>query len=224
MNKRNQSVEFKTQTFAYFTLILYLFSISPMAYALPVEPQNESFPQYDYDIAEEVREVFSYELTPYEDALVVFGEVQLEIPAGAVDESVTLTIEKLDGVRRLNDGMNNVTRDAAGYRFGPHPITFNKNIRVSLPYDPGVNESETSLSDLKMWFFNDQHNSWEGLPAENVDTERSIITSLTNHFTDMITSTLTLPESPGPINFDPNSIKELEAADPRVNRSPDQGP
>ncbi|MDC7239504.1 MAG: SpvB/TcaC N-terminal domain-containing protein, partial [Spirochaetales bacterium] len=212
MKKSYRTVESKNRRLAYFTLIFYLFSISPMAYALPGESQSIPSPQFE--LIQEQNEVFTYELTPYEDALIVYGDVELEIPAGAVDKNVTLTIEKLDGVRRLNDGMNNVTRDAAGYRFGPHPITFNKNIRVTLPYDQSVNESDTSLADLKMWFFNDNHSSWEGLPADSVDTERSVITSLTNHFTDMITSTLTLPESPGPINFDPNSIKELEAADP----------
>ena len=202
-----------TGFFAYITLLFYVSSLSPVLYSQPMEPEAPSLPFSAYS-GKGAEEVFTYEVTPDEEAHVVYGDVELFIPAGAVEENTTLSIEKLDGVKRLNEGMNNVTRNAAGYRFGPHPYRFKKNIRVTLPYDNDVNSSEASLSDLKMWFYNEEHNSWEGLPMENVDKDRSVVTGITNHFTDMITSTLTLPESPGPINFDPNSIKELEAANP----------
>lgn len=42
---------------------------------------------------------------------------------------------------------------------------------------------------------------------------KKVIESYTNHFTDMINGTLSLPESPGPVNINLNSIKELKAAD-----------
>jgi len=47
-----------------------------------------------------------------------------------------------------------------------------------------------------------------------VDRERKVVVSLTDHFTDMINATLKMPESPENIDFNINSIKGLEAANP----------
>ena len=48
--------------------------------------------------------------------------------------------------------------------------------------------------------------------------------SLTKHFTDMINATLKLPQGPAPIQFDANSIKNLEAADPSAGVAKAEGP
>ena len=47
-----------------------------------------------------------------------------------------------------------------------------------------------------------------------MDKNAATITSLSHHFTDMINATLKLPEGPQPIQYDVNSIKNLEAANP----------
>ncbi|MDC7220202.1 MAG: SpvB/TcaC N-terminal domain-containing protein [Spirochaetales bacterium] len=194
-----------TRAIAQCTLLVYLLSLNPLLYAEGVGEISDNF---------EKKEVFTYVVTPEEDHYIEFEDVTVEIPAGSVDKKIKLTIEKLGSVHSLNEGLENTTRAAAGYRFGPHPYTFNNSIKITLPYAEKVNRSKAALSDLKMQFYNEEYNCWEGLPTIYVNSDRSLITGMTNHFTDMITSTLTLPESPEPINFDPNSIKDLEAADP----------
>ena len=50
------------------------------------------------------------------------------------------------------------------------------------------------------------------------------MTSLTNHFTDFVNSTLSLPESPKPLSYNPNSIKDIKAADPGSGIPDGKGP
>lgn len=54
----------------------------------------------------------------------------------------------------------------------------------------------------------------EKLEKIRIDRDKGEIVSLTDHFTDFINSTLKMPESPKPLSFNPNSIKDIKAANP----------
>ncbi|MCK5200208.1 MAG: hypothetical protein KAR21_17750, partial [Spirochaetales bacterium] len=159
-------------------------------------------------------ERYTKKITPDTISILEYDGIKLEIPAGAVDKDVTIEIIKLESAPRVNETIRNVTTGAASYRFLPDGTKFNKNIKISIPFNKALLESETALSNLFTYFYDEDSNNWERLPRVEIDKENVVVVSLTNHFTDMINGTLQMPESPGPVNFDINSIKNLEAANP----------
>ena len=160
------------------------------------------------------RLLMSAPVTPEGGGELRRGGVSLRIPPGAVDETVMVSVLELSNASPMHSGRANVTHGAAGYRFLPAGLRFSEPVQVTLPYDRGLNESETALSNLYTYFFNTRRGRWQRLRRVKVDKEAAAITSLTTHFTDMVNTTLTLPEGPQPIEFDLNSIKNLEAARP----------
>ena len=80
-----------------------------------------------------------------------------------------------------------------------------------MAYDERIEEEYAK--EIYTYYYNKRKKAWEALKRKGVDVEKKVIESYTNHFTDMINGTLSLPESPGPVNINLNSIKELKAAD-----------
>ena len=77
-------------------------------------------------------------VTPTDSASVSLMGATLSVPLGAVKKEVTLSITALENsdLAKLPQGMVNVTRDAAGFRFLPHGKHFSsKDARVTLPVD-----------------------------------------------------------------------------------------
>ena len=161
-----------------------------------------------------VKETYSQIVTPESEITISFGQVKLEIPAGAVDQQVVISVTKLEDIDELNPGLNNATAGAVGYRFLPDGMQFLQKIKVTIPYDRERVKNEADLAGLYSYFFNKEKQYWERLERVSIDRENSLITSLTDHFTDIINGVLTLPESPTPLSFNPTSIKEIKAADP----------
>ncbi len=155
-----------------------------------------------------------YRVTPESDCSIEIEGARIDIPAGAVDNPIIVTILPITAAAGMNDGMANVTAGATAYRFGPHGTRFRKPVHVSLPFDSEILGSETALSNTFTYFWNERAGMWERLKRISLDRERAVVTSETTHFTDMINATLTLPEGPSPVQFDVNSIKNLEAANP----------
>ncbi len=140
--------------------------------------------------------------------------VRLEVPAGAVAEPTEFVILSLEKTASLNEGMANATLGNRGYRFEPDGARFNRSLTVSLAFDPSLAASETALSNLFTYFYNEETNHWERLLRVGVDRDSFRVISMTSHFTDLINATLKLPEGPQPLQFDVNAIKSLEAANP----------
>ena len=141
----------------------------------------------------------------------------LEAPVGSVSMNTVVTITPLvnGDLPSLDQGMNNVTRGPrSGYRMLPHNLRFNKKVVIKLPYDPALIPPGLSEQDLKTFFFNDQTGAWQELERVRVDTQQKLVISLSNHFTDFINATLTVPDHPETLALNPNSIKDIQAADP----------
>ena len=153
-------------------------------------------------------------VSPGECAVIQLDNVRLELPVGAVTRNTVISITRLASVGLLDEGMCNVTPWAAGYRFEPHGIQFGRPVRITMAFDPEMTGSETATSNLFTYFRDDCQGRWERLERESVDTRAGTITSLSRHFTDMMNATLKLPEGPQPIQYDVNSIKNLQAANP----------
>jgi RHS repeat-associated protein len=153
-------------------------------------------------------------VTPQAGGVLELGAMRLEVPAGAVDRAVRLSVTRLLAPSPLNPGLANATAGGGGYRFEPHGQRFAVPVRVSLPFDPELSANESALSNLFTYFYNEGQRRWERLQRVELDRELFRITSLITHFTDLLNATLELPEGPAPILFDVNSIKSLQAADP----------
>ncbi|HEY9593332.1 MAG TPA: toxin TcdB middle/N-terminal domain-containing protein, partial [Spirochaetia bacterium] len=154
------------------------------------------------------------EIDPEKGGTIVLGDVTLSIPPGALSRSTVISITRLAGVQPLAGEMANVTAGAAGYRFEPHGIVFHRSVTVTVPFDRTLLSSKTSLSNLRTYFYDETNGRWERLARVSLDQQAATVTSSTLHFTDMVNATLTLPQGPAMAQFDPTTIKSLEAANP----------
>ena len=136
--------------------------------------------------------------------------VRFIIPEGALTEATEIKISRLFRVQEDGE-VKNVTEGAGGYRFEPQGQKFKKFCTVEMQYDGSL--SKDNLDELYTYYFNEKVKAWEALERVGINEEKRTVVSLTNHFTDMINGTLTLPEHPDPVSVNLNSIKELKAAD-----------
>ncbi|MEV4482529.1 SpvB/TcaC N-terminal domain-containing protein [Micromonospora coxensis] len=149
---------------------------------------------------------------------VAYGGAKLAIGPKAVRQPTAIGVTVLaPGLTpKLDSGMTNVTgkTKGGGYRFTPHPQQFADSIQVTLPYDPALITDEFTAQDVYTYFFDDVQTCWQVLERVSVDEVNHTVTSLTDHFTDMINATVTVPEHPEGVQFNPNQIKGIQAADP----------
>jgi hypothetical protein len=148
---------------------------------------------------------------------VAYDRAKLVLKPGAVRLPTGIGITPLPPgqLPKLDTGMTNVTaRPRAGYRFTPHPQTFAESIEVSLPYDPDLLTAEFTAQDIYTYFYDDVALCWKPLERVSVDETNHVVTSLTDHFTDMINATVSAPEHPEGTSFNPNQIKGIQAANP----------
>ena len=136
--------------------------------------------------------------------------VRFSIPEGAVEAEVEITISRLYEVAESGE-VKNVTAGFGGYRFLPKGMKFKRACELSLEYDERI-EGEDAQG-IYTYYYDEKEKRWVALERKRVDEEGKRIESYTDHFTDMINGTLSLPESPEPVRVNLNSIKELKAAD-----------
>ena len=165
------------------------------------------------------REKFTEKIAPGQAKKIQFKGVTLDIPAGAVDRETEITIIPLTeaDLARLNPGMINVTYPDAGYRFLPHGMKFKVPIKISFGYSKQLFAAGQKDEEVNMYFYDESLLRWVGLKKLHVDAAQSFVQSESDHFTDIINSTLVVPEHPQALSFNPNSIKDIKAADPSAN-------
>ncbi len=148
---------------------------------------------------------------------ISYDGATLDIAATSLAADTTLGITPLkdDDLARLDQGMTNVTKGPRhGYRFTPHPMKFKDKIKVTLPYNKALIPAGLTEQDIKTFYFDDASGSWKMLERAALDTQTQTVTSLTDHFTDMINATVTVPDHPQAVSFNPTQIKDIKAADP----------
>ncbi|WP_405543364.1 polymorphic toxin-type HINT domain-containing protein [Streptomyces phaeochromogenes] len=149
--------------------------------------------------------------------------VEAALAPEAVDRPTEIGVQPLSEstMPSLGSGMDNMTKGPRGYRFTPTPHTFETDITVSLPYDPdAVKAAGLTPDDVRTFYFDEAADCWQALERLSLDEDKHVVVSRTNHFTDMVNATVTAPEGPEQVSFDPNQIKGIQAADPstRVNQ------
>ncbi|HEY0603173.1 MAG TPA: SpvB/TcaC N-terminal domain-containing protein, partial [Herpetosiphonaceae bacterium] len=155
--------------------------------------------------------------TPGQTKKVAHDGAVIALGSAAVAEDTPISITPLSQqeLPALDAGMTNVTQGPrGGYRFLPHGTKFQEKIRLSLPYDKTLIPPGLTAQDIKTFYFDEQTGSWKELERVSVDAQAGVVVSLTDHFTDMINATVTVPDHPEALSYNPTSIKDIKAADP----------
>ena len=153
---------------------------------------------------------------PRQTVRLVNDAVDVELGDGVVAQSTTVTASSVcdASMAVLDQGMTNVTAGPRrGYRLLPH-MKFRGNLRISVPYDPALIPSGLSDQDVRTYFYDEESLSWRALDRVAVDGPGRAVISLTDHFTDFINATVTVPDHPETFSQNPTSIKDIKAADP----------
>jgi hypothetical protein len=148
---------------------------------------------------------------------IAYDAAALDIGADALAVETTIGVTPLrqEDLPELDTGMTNVTKGPRrGYRFTPTPHKFKSKIKVTLPYNKGHIPPGLTEDDIRTFYFDTQAGSWKALEVAAIDKQAQTVTSLTDHFTDMINATVTVPDHPQTTSFNPTQIKDIKAADP----------
>ncbi len=155
--------------------------------------------------------------TPGQPLTVSFGGAKLKIGPKAVrlPTGIGITVLPPSMLPKLDPDMTNVTgKIKGGFKMTPHPMQFLESIEITLPYDPSLIGPDYTAQDVYTYFYDDVQACWQVLERISVDEVNHTVTSRTDHFTDFINATVAVPEHPEGVQFNPNQIKGIQAADP----------
>jgi hypothetical protein len=94
--------------------------------------------------------------------------IEMEIPAEALEDSVTITISQVDDLPPLPEGLEGL---AAAVHFGPDGLQFQIPISVSIPFTQADLDSAgiTDPGDFHIYYFHTSTGEWIELTIVNVD-------------------------------------------------------
>ncbi len=70
------------------------------------------------------------------------------------------------------------------------------------------------MGGVRTYYWDRETSRWVALAKLGIDGERGTLRSEAHHFTTMINAVLSTPESPAPLQFNPNTIKDIAAVEP----------
>jgi RHS repeat-associated protein len=145
-----------------------------------------------------------------------FSGATLDIPAGALANDTRITIRPISGIEvpATDETLTNVTPGGRAYRLGPHGLAFAKAVSLTVPYDRDRFVGGQAEDDLGAFFFDEEAKRWRQVQTVRGDSNAQTLTAATGHFTDFISATISTPDHPTADSFNPNSIKDIKAADP----------
>lgn len=146
---------------------------------------------------------------------VSFGGLELVIPPGALERDTRITVRPLEpqSVPALPAEMTNVSEGGLGYRLGPHGLKFKKPVTLALPVDRKRMPAGLDSSDLGAYYFDEPSGRWQRVPTAP-GTSGDRLAARTTHFTDFVAATVATPDHPSADAFNPNTLRDLKAADP----------
>jgi RHS repeat-associated protein len=150
-----------------------------------------------------------------ESKTIAFAGAKLEIPVGAVDRDTRITIRPLveSDVPKMGPRMANVSPEGRAFRFGPHGLKFKKPVKITLPYDPAALEPGMHERHVFGFYYDEPTGKWQRIGRYGIAAGGEL-SSLTEHFTDFLNSTLAMPDEPGPQSLDSNQFKGMQSASP----------
>jgi RHS repeat-associated protein len=183
--------------------------------AVRLDPCIEDVEVADKATAEDDGAPYAQVVRAGEKKTIAFAGVKLEIPAGAVDRDVRITVRPLvaDQVRAMSPRVANVSPEHRAYRFGPSGLKFKKPVKITLPYDASALKEGETERELFAFYYDEPLGTWQRIGRYDTGQAGSL-TSLTEHFTDYITGILSTPDEPGVKSFGSNEMKDIKVADP----------
>lgn len=159
---------------------------------------------------------FGIMVYPDQSRIISYRNVTITIPKGAVSKATEITITPLSqsDLPALDPGMINVTAPDAGYRFLPHGV-FKKDIEIKFNYSKSKLKEGQVDEEVYMFFYDEKNKRWSKLERTGLDHVNMVVKSKSNHFTDIINGTLSVPEHPNPLSYNPTSIKDIKAGNPK---------
>lgn len=156
-------------------------------------------------------------LRPGHPRTIKHDGVKLDLSGQEVDREIAIGVQPLSAkdLPPLDSGMTNVTLGPRkGYRLTPTPMRFKKKFSLRLPYDEKLIPEGMTEKDVRTYYYHKADGRWRPLQRVTVDRARGEIESLTDHFTDIVNATVTVPEHPDKASFSPTQIKDIKGADP----------
>ncbi|HST46484.1 SpvB/TcaC N-terminal domain-containing protein [Jatrophihabitans sp.] len=141
----------------------------------------------------------------------------VEVPPAAVTSPTTIDAASVctSDLPPLDQGMTNVTdgpRD--GYQFAPH-MTFGDDLHITVPYDASLIPAGLTEQDVQIYYSDDStQGQWVPLQRDTLNQTTDQVESLSTHFSNFIAATVTVPDHPENVSFNPTSIKDLKGGDP----------
>jgi hypothetical protein len=103
------------------------------------------------------------------------SRVEVNVPANAVSNPITLSIEKNNEVPSVS-GFTSVL----GYKFGPEGTVFQKPVTITISYDQSALPSSADESALRLFWLH--NNVWEELDNSSVNVNQNVVSGQISHF------------------------------------------
>ena len=94
----------------------------------------------------------------------------VEIPEGALENSVEVTIQQIEE-------FNFVDTTAIVVDFAPSGTQFSELIEIGIPY-----KASSDIEKLQLYTYNEDNEAWEVMLIDHIDTDNKLVISKTNHF------------------------------------------
>jgi hypothetical protein len=110
----------------------------------------------------------------------------VDIPPGALEEDTEITIgdpdddEEEDRRQMIVMSGKRLGEASAPVEYGPHGLSFDKPVTITIPYDPEALKDEHQ-ADLSIHYWNPESKGWEKL-ASKIDTVKKTVSAQTYHF------------------------------------------
>ena len=133
--------------------------------------------------------------------------VGLNVPPGALDEPVWLSISQAIDVPPLPAGYQGIS---LSYHFGPDGIVFNDSVTIQIPYTEAdlINAEVTDPADLDVFYFYSTTGEWTQLTIDGVDTGNQLILVKVDRFCCLTLSHLpTDVEDTDPVDLIPTEYR-----------------
>jgi RHS repeat-associated protein len=158
---------------------------------------------------------FAQVVRPDEGTTIAYAGARLEIPKGAVDHDVRITVRPLvhAQVPKMDARMANVSPDGRAFRFGPHGLKFKKPVKLTLPYDADALARAMHERNIFGFYFDETQKKWARIGRFGNPQDGALV-SLTEHFTDFVNATLAMPDEPGVKSFSSDEMKGIKLASP----------
>jgi RHS repeat-associated protein len=146
---------------------------------------------------------------------ISFAGAELEIPEGAVERDVRITVRPLvrAQVPQMDPLMRNVSPDRRAFRFGPHGLKFKRPVKITLPFEPSLISAGMREEEIYSFYYDEKLHKWEKIGRFGTAHAGALV-SLSEHFTDFVIATLAKPDEPGVKSYNPNDMKGIKLASP----------